>query len=64
MATADTYPHVILNADGKASIEGTRYTVEHIAAEQYLLRMVSRRDSATASGPAASRGLRGTCLLP
>ncbi len=33
MATADTYPHVILNADGEASIEGTRYTVEHIAAE-------------------------------
>jgi uncharacterized protein (DUF433 family) len=36
MATADTYPHVILNADGEASIEGTRYTVEHIAAEQYF----------------------------
>ena len=36
MATADTYPHVILNADGEASIEGTRYTVEHIAAEQFF----------------------------
>ena len=36
MATADTYPHVILNADGEAFIEGTRYTIKHIAAEQYL----------------------------
>ena len=33
MATADTYPHVILNADGEAFIEGTRYTIKHIAAE-------------------------------
>ena len=36
MATADTYPHVILEANGNAFIEGTRYTVEHIAAEQYF----------------------------
>ena len=36
MATAETYPHVILNADGDASIEGTRYTVKHIAGEQYF----------------------------
>ena len=36
MATADTYPHVILGGDGEASIEGTRYTVRHIAAEQYF----------------------------
>jgi uncharacterized protein (DUF433 family) len=36
MATADTYPHVILSADGEASIKGTRYTVEHIAAEQFF----------------------------
>ena len=36
MATADTYPHVIIDADGEAFIEGTRYTVKHIAAEQYF----------------------------
>lgn len=36
MATADTYPHIGLATDGKAMIEGTRYTVEHIAAEQYF----------------------------
>jgi hypothetical protein len=36
MATADTYPHVILGADGEALIEGTRYTVKHVAAEQYF----------------------------
>lgn len=36
MATADTYPHIGLANDGKAVIEGTRYTVEHIAAEQYF----------------------------
>ncbi|NCX99888.1 MAG: DUF433 domain-containing protein, partial [Planctomycetia bacterium] len=36
MATADTYPHIALAIDGKAVIEGTRYTVEHIAAEQYF----------------------------
>ena len=36
MATADTYPHIVLATDGKAVIEGTRYTVEHIAAEQYF----------------------------
>jgi uncharacterized protein (DUF433 family) len=36
MATADTYPHVVLGADGEAFIEGTRYTVKHIAAEQYF----------------------------
>lgn len=36
MATADTYPHIGLSTDGKAVIEGTRYTVEHIAAEQYF----------------------------
>ena len=36
MATADTYPHIVLANDGKAVIEGTRYTVEHIAAEQYF----------------------------
>ena len=36
MATADTYPHIGLAADGKVVIEGTRYTVEHIAAEQYF----------------------------
>lgn len=36
MATADTYPHIVLGNDGKAVIEGTRYTVEHIAAEQYF----------------------------
>ena len=36
MATADTYPHIGLATDGKAVIEGTRYTVEHIAAEQYF----------------------------
>ena len=36
MATADTYPHIGLATDGKAVIEGTRYTVEHIASEQYF----------------------------
>ena len=36
MATADTYPHVIIDANGEAMIEGTRYTVKHIAAEHYL----------------------------
>lgn len=36
MATADTYPHVAISADGKATIAGTRYTVEHIASEQYF----------------------------
>ena len=36
MATADTYPHVAFATDGKAVIEGTRYTVEHISAEQYF----------------------------
>jgi len=36
MATADPYPHIGLATDGKAVIEGTRYTVEHIAAEQYF----------------------------
>lgn len=36
MATADTYPHIGIATDGKAVIEGTRYTVEHIAAEQYF----------------------------
>jgi len=36
VATADTYPHIGLAIDGKAVIEGTRYTVEHIAAEQYF----------------------------
>ncbi len=36
MATADPYPHVAIEADGKAFISGTRYTVEHIAAEQYF----------------------------
>jgi uncharacterized protein (DUF433 family) len=36
MATADTYPHVVLGADGEAFIEGTRYTVKHIAAEHYF----------------------------
>jgi len=36
VATADTYPHIGIATDGKAVIEGTRYTVEHIAAEQYF----------------------------
>lgn len=36
MGTADTYPYIGIEADGKAVIEGTRYTVEHIAAEQYF----------------------------
>lgn len=36
MATADTYPHIALASDGKAVIDGTRYTVEHIAAEHYF----------------------------
>jgi uncharacterized protein (DUF433 family) len=36
VATADTYPHIGLATDGKAVIAGTRYTVEHIAAEQYF----------------------------
>ena len=36
MATADTYPHVAIAPDGKATISGTRYTVEHIASEQYF----------------------------
>jgi uncharacterized protein (DUF433 family) len=36
MATAETYPHVTVAADGKASISGTRYTVDHLAAEQYF----------------------------
>lgn len=36
MATADTYPHIGLTTDGKPVIEGTRYTVEHIAAEQFF----------------------------
>ena len=36
MATADTYPHVILGADGEALIESTRYTVQYIAVEQYF----------------------------
>jgi uncharacterized protein (DUF433 family) len=36
LATADTYPHITIATDGKAVIEGTRYTVEHIAAEQYF----------------------------
>jgi uncharacterized protein (DUF433 family) len=35
MTSAETYPHVILANDGTTLIEGTRYTVEHIAAEQY-----------------------------
>jgi uncharacterized protein (DUF433 family) len=36
VATADTYPHIGLATDGKAVIKGSRYTVEHIAAEQYF----------------------------
>lgn len=36
MATANTYPHVIVDAESEAFIEGTRYTVKHIAAEQYF----------------------------
>ena len=36
MATADIYPHVAIADDGKATILGTRYTVEHIASEQYF----------------------------
>lgn len=36
MATAETYPHLSLTSDGKRLIEDTRYTVEHIAAEQYF----------------------------
>lgn len=36
MATADTYPHIGLATNGKALIEGTQYTVTHIAAEQYF----------------------------
>ena len=36
MATADIYPHIVLTNDGKAMIQGTRYTVEHVAAEQYF----------------------------
>lgn len=36
MATADTYPHIGFTDDGKAVIAGTRYTIEHIAAEQYF----------------------------
>ncbi len=36
MATAETYPHIALASDGRVVIEGTRYTVEHIGAEQYF----------------------------
>ncbi len=36
MATTDTYPHIGLANNGKAFIEGTQYTVEHIATEQYF----------------------------
>lgn len=36
MASADTYPHVERTPDGKATISGTRYTVEHLASEQYF----------------------------
>lgn len=36
MATADTYPHIGFASDGKAVIDGTRYSIEHIAAEQYF----------------------------
>lgn len=36
MATADTHPHIGISTDGKVVIEGTRYTIEHIATEQYF----------------------------
>ena len=36
MATAGTYPHIGFTTDGKPVVEGTRYSVEHIAAEQYF----------------------------
>jgi len=36
MATAAPYPHIAVATDGKAVIDGTRYTVEHIAAEHYF----------------------------
>jgi len=36
VATAGTYPHIGFTTDGRPVIEGTRYSVEHIAAEQYF----------------------------
>ena len=35
MSTAISYPHLTSDADGRASIEGTRYKVQHLAGEHY-----------------------------
>jgi len=35
MSTATTYPHLSFDADGTARIDGTRYSVLHLAAEHY-----------------------------
>jgi len=37
MSTGPLYPHVTIDANCRAIIAGTRYTVEHLAAEQYYL---------------------------
>lgn len=35
MPTATAYPHLTIQADGTAHIDGTRYQVCHLAAEHY-----------------------------
>jgi uncharacterized protein (DUF433 family) len=35
MSTAIAYPHLAVDADGTARIDGTRYKVLHLAAEHY-----------------------------
>ena len=35
MSTSETYPHLALAADGTATVESTRYKVQHLAAEHY-----------------------------
>lgn len=35
MSTDVGYPHLSLNSDGKLSVGGTRYTVEHLCSEHH-----------------------------
>src|SRR4051794_26601768 len=35
MSTIVKYPHLIIDADGTARIDGTRYKVTHLAGEHY-----------------------------
>jgi uncharacterized protein (DUF433 family) len=37
MATADAYPHLVTDANGRVRIGKTRYTIEHLAAEHHFL---------------------------